>query len=53
MLTGLPRSLSATEKVEREDLAPIARMSLEDGSLICNAVEANFDDALGVRKNAW
>jgi len=52
-LTGLPRSLSEAEKVEREDLEPIAKMSLDDGSLIYNAVEADFDDALGVLQNAW
>jgi alcohol dehydrogenase len=53
MLTGLPRSLSETEKVKREDLEPIAKMSLDDGSLIYNAAEANFDDALRVLENAW
>jgi alcohol dehydrogenase len=52
-LTGLPRSLSETEKVKLEDLKPIAKMSLDDGSLIYNAAEANFDDALRVLENAW
>ena len=52
-LTGLPRSLAETEKVKREDLEPIAKMSLEDGSLIYNAEEADFEDALGVLQNAW
>jgi alcohol dehydrogenase len=52
-LTGLPRSLSETKKVQREDLEPIAKMSLDDGSLIYNAVEADFDDALGVLRSAW
>jgi len=32
---------------------PIARMSLDDASLIYNAVEADFDDALGVLQQAW
>ena len=52
-LTSLPRTLAETEKVQREDLDPIARMSLDDGSLIYNAVEADFDDALGVLQAAW
>ena len=52
-LTGLPRSLSETEKIKREDLEPIAKMSLDDGSLIYNPAEANFDDALRVLENAW
>ena len=52
-LTGLPRSLAETEKVKREDLEPIAKMSLEDGSLIYNAEEADFEDALGVLQKAW
>jgi len=52
-LTGLPRSLAETEKVKREDLEPIAKMSLDDGSLIYNAAEANLDDALRVLENAW
>jgi alcohol dehydrogenase len=51
-LTGLPRSLAETEKVKREDLEPIANMSLEDGSLIYNAEEADFEDALGVLQKA-
>jgi alcohol dehydrogenase len=52
-LTGLPRSLSETKKVRREDLEPIAKLSLDDGSLIYNAVEANYDDALTVLQRAF
>jgi alcohol dehydrogenase len=52
-LTGLPRSLSETKKVRREDLEPIAKLSLDDGSLIYNAVEASFDDALRVLQRAF
>jgi alcohol dehydrogenase len=52
-LTGLPRSLSETKKVRREDLESIARLSLDDGSLIYNAVEASFDDALRVLQRAF
>lgn len=52
-LTGLPRTLSETEKVQREDLEPIAKMALDDGSLIYNAEEADLNDALTVLKNAW
>jgi alcohol dehydrogenase len=49
----LRRSLAETEKVKREDLEPIAKMSLEDGSLIYNAEETDFEDSLGVLQNAW
>jgi alcohol dehydrogenase len=52
-LTGLPRSLSETTKVRREDLEPIAKLSLDDGSLIFNAVDADFEDALRVLQNAF
>jgi alcohol dehydrogenase len=52
-LTGLPRSLSETKKVRREDLEAIAKLSLDDGSLVYNAVEADFDDALRLLQRAF
>jgi hypothetical protein len=39
--------------VKREDLEPIAKMSLEEGSIIYNAEETDFEDSLGVLQNAW
>jgi hypothetical protein len=39
--------------VRREDLEAIAKLSLDDGSLIYNAVEAGFDDALRLLQQAF
>ena len=52
-LTGLPRSLSETDKVTEEDLEPIAKMSLDDAAIIYNPEEADFDDAMQVLQAAW
>jgi alcohol dehydrogenase len=49
----LPRTLSETGKVTREQLPAIARMSLDDGALIMNPAEVTYDDALGVLQRAF
>lgn len=50
---GLPRTLSETGKVERAQLAKIAEMSLDDGSIIFNPVEVSHEEALAVLEKAW
>jgi alcohol dehydrogenase len=45
-LAGLPRTLSETGQVRREDLAAIAREAIDDGSLGYNPEEADYDDCI-------
>jgi len=52
-LCGLPRTLSETGQVKREDLPRIAEMSLDDGSMLFNPAEAGYEDALAVLERAW
>lgn len=40
-------------RVHREDLEATAKLSLDDGSLIYNAAEAGFDDALRLLQRAF
>lgn len=49
----LPRTLSETGKVTQEQLPKLAEMALDDGSIIMNPVEVDFDDAMAVLKSAW
>src|SRR3990167_890364 len=49
----LPRTLSETGKVSRDQLPKLAQMALDDGSIIFNPVEVDLDDALAVLKRAW
>jgi alcohol dehydrogenase len=50
---GLPRTLSETGKVEKSQLAQIATMALDDGSIIYNPVEVSREEALAVLERAW
>jgi alcohol dehydrogenase len=50
---GLPRTLSETGKVEKPQLAQIATMALDDGSIIYNPVEVSREEALAVLERAW
>ena len=50
---GLPRTLTETHKVEREQLPTLARMTLDDGALAFNPVEVDYEDALGLLERAW
>jgi alcohol dehydrogenase len=50
---GLPRTLSETGKVSREDLSRIRDLALDDGSLLMNPVEAGADDMDSLLDSAW
>lgn len=52
-MTGLPRTLSETGKVEYDRLEEIAKASLNDASITYNPVEVDFKDALAVLRNAF
>lgn len=49
----LPRTLSETGHVQREQLPAIARMALDDGALIMNPVDVRYEDALHVLERAF
>lgn len=49
----LPRTLSETGRVKREQLPEIARAALDDGSLIMNPVDVRYEDALKVLERAF
>jgi alcohol dehydrogenase len=49
----LPRTLSETGRVHREQLPEIARMALDDGALIMNPVDVRYEDALRVLERAF
>ena len=49
----LPRTLSETGKIRRDQLPEIARASLDDGALIMNPVDVRYEDALRVLERAY
>ena len=51
--TGLPRTLSESGKVQESQLEDIARMSIDDGALLYNRVDASYEQVLGLLKSAW
>ncbi len=52
-LTKLPRTLSETGKVTKEQLDEIADKALNDGSIIYNPKEATFKDLKSILEKAW
>lgn len=52
-LCGLPRTLSETGQVSREDFPRLARVALDDGTTLYNPVEASYEDALALLEKAW
>ncbi len=51
--TQLPRSLSESGKVEKSQFAKIADLSVDDGALMFNPVEADRSDILSILERAW
>lgn len=51
--TKLPRTLRETGKVSADMLPKIAAAALDDGSLIFNPKDADFDDLMAVLNRAW
>ncbi len=52
-LCKLPRTLEETGKVGRDQLPKIADMALDDGSIMFNPAEADFDEVLKILNLAW
>jgi len=49
----LPRTLKETGKVQKDQFESIARATLNDGSIIFNVKEVDFDDAMRLLESAW
>jgi alcohol dehydrogenase len=52
-VTGLPRSLSESGKVEKSQFAKIADLSVDDGALMFNPVDADRSDVTSILERAW
>ncbi len=52
-LAKLPRALSETGKVKREDFPDIARAAINDASIAYNPAEADFDDCMALLEKAF
>lgn len=49
----LPRTLKETGKVKKDQFESIARATLNDGSIIFNAKDVDFQDAMMLLEKAW
>lgn len=49
----LPRTLKESGKVRKDQFEAIARTALNDGSVVFNAKEVDFDDAMMLLEKAW
>ena len=49
----LPRTLKETGKVRRDQFETIARATLNDGPIVINAREVDFDDAMMLLEKSW
>jgi alcohol dehydrogenase len=49
----LPRTLQETGKVQQEQLAQVAELTVNDGSIIFNPKETDRQEALAILKRAW
>ena len=52
-LTKLPRTLSETGKINKDQLDAVADKALNDGSIIYNPKEATFKDLKSILEKAW
>ena len=52
-LTKLPRTLSETGKISKEQLDEVADKALNDGSIIYNPKESTFKDLKSILEKAW
>ncbi len=49
----LPRTLKETEKVSIDQLEQVAKLALDDGSIIYNPSESDFNEIMDILKQAW
>ena len=48
-----PTTLSQTGRVKQEDFEAVARTALNDGAIIVNPAEADYDEIMGILKEVW
>lgn len=51
--TGLPTSLSQTGKVRKEDFDAVARTAMNDGAIVVNPAQADYEDILAILEEVW
>lgn len=51
--TGLPTTLSQTGKVQKQDFEAVARTAMNDGAIIVNPQEADFEEIMGILEEVW
>ena len=51
--TEMPISLVETGLVRREDFDAVARTALNDGAIIVNPADADYDDIIGLLEEVW
>lgn len=51
--TGLPETLSATGKVRKEDFAAVAKTAFNDGAIIVNPAQADYNDIITILEEVW
>lgn len=51
--TGLPRTLSETDKIDKSQFSDIANMSIDDGSILYNRIDADYEQVLAILIKAW
>ena len=48
-----PRSTPPPGRVKQEDFEAVARTALNDGAIIVNPAEADYDEIMGILKEVW
>ncbi len=51
--TGLPTTLSETGKVKKSDFETVARTAMNDGAIIVNPQEADFEEIMEILNEVW
>ena len=51
--TGLPISLVETGKVRYEDFDAVARTAMNDGAIVVNPVQADYEEIIGILEEVW
>ena len=49
----LPRTLKETGKVSLDQLEHVAELTINDGSIIFNPKETDYEEALAILKKSW
>ena len=50
---GLPETLAETGKVRKEDFPAVAKTVLNDGAIIVNPAQADYNDIIEILEEVW